>query len=180
MFHYFSTLQPKHKESHNSVAPSHSPGATTSSHPPSFPFSSDLVAASVTSSPLPAVGSTSPSTTSTVSVKPVLNLVVDALSHKDANVRTAACICLRSVCHSIKNLSAGCFMDERVVFPLVQLLSDLSTSVQKKIEMEFSRLLNVAEKTTGLFFSYETNLTLSAQRLNDLGDESDCFHFGDR
>ncbi|KAL2347692.1 hypothetical protein Fmac_001692 [Flemingia macrophylla] len=55
---------------------------------------------------------------------------VDALSHKDANVRTAACICLRSVCHAIKNLSACCFMDERVVFPLVQLLSDLSTSVQ--------------------------------------------------
>ncbi|KAL2337347.1 hypothetical protein Fmac_011793 [Flemingia macrophylla] len=27
---------------------------------------------------------------------------VNALSHKDANVRTAACICLRSVCHSIK------------------------------------------------------------------------------
>ncbi|KAL2325934.1 hypothetical protein Fmac_024992 [Flemingia macrophylla] len=32
----------------------------------------------------------------------VLNLVVDALSHEDANVRTAACICLRSVSHSIK------------------------------------------------------------------------------
>ncbi|KAK7251124.1 hypothetical protein RIF29_34051 [Crotalaria pallida] len=43
---------------------------------------------------------------------------------------------------------------------------------QKKTEMEFSALLNVAEKTSGLFFSYETNLTLSAQRLNDLGDES--------
>uniref|UniRef100_A0A0R0HDW2 SAC domain-containing protein n=1 Tax=Glycine max TaxID=3847 RepID=A0A0R0HDW2_SOYBN len=43
---------------------------------------------------------------------------------------------------------------------------------KKKIEMEFSGLLNVAEKTSGLFFSYETNLTLSAQRLNDLGDES--------
>ncbi|OIV92663.1 hypothetical protein TanjilG_18014 [Lupinus angustifolius] len=43
---------------------------------------------------------------------------------------------------------------------------------QKKTEMEFSALLNVAEKTSGLFFSYETNITLSAQRLNDLGDES--------
>ncbi|CAL0311422.1 unnamed protein product [Lupinus luteus] len=43
---------------------------------------------------------------------------------------------------------------------------------QKKTEMEFYGLLNVAEKTSGLFFSYETNLTLSAQRLNDLGDES--------
>ncbi|TKY58358.1 Phosphoinositide phosphatase SAC7 [Spatholobus suberectus] len=43
---------------------------------------------------------------------------------------------------------------------------------QKKTEMEFSGILNVAEKTTGLFFSYDANLTLSAQRLNDLGDES--------
>ncbi|OIV95566.1 hypothetical protein TanjilG_04903 [Lupinus angustifolius] len=62
--------------------------------------------------------------------EPVLNLVVDALTHDDASVRTAACICLRSVSHSIKNLSAGRFMNERIVFPLVQLLSDLSTSVQ--------------------------------------------------
>ncbi|XP_027335549.1 armadillo repeat-containing protein 8-like isoform X2 [Abrus precatorius] len=60
----------------------------------------------------------------------VLNLVVDALIHEDASVRTAACICLRSVSRSIKNLSAGRFMNERVVFPLVHLLSDLSTSVQ--------------------------------------------------
>ncbi|CAL0301725.1 unnamed protein product [Lupinus luteus] len=60
----------------------------------------------------------------------VLNLVVDALTHDDASVRTAACICLRSVSRSIKNLSAGRFMNERIVFPLVQLLSDLSTSVQ--------------------------------------------------
>ncbi|GAV83044.1 Syja_N domain-containing protein [Cephalotus follicularis] len=43
---------------------------------------------------------------------------------------------------------------------------------QKKVETEFSGLLNVAEKTSGLYFSYETNLTLSAQRLHDLGDES--------
>ncbi|XP_050226758.1 phosphoinositide phosphatase SAC7-like [Mercurialis annua] len=43
---------------------------------------------------------------------------------------------------------------------------------QKKMETEFSRLLNVAEKTPGLYFSYDTNLTLSAQRLHDLGDES--------
>lgn len=31
---------------------------------------------------------------------------------------------------------------------------------QKKMETEFSRLLSVAEKTTGLYFSYEVNLTL--------------------
>ncbi|CAL0330803.1 unnamed protein product [Lupinus luteus] len=43
---------------------------------------------------------------------------------------------------------------------------------QKRTEMGFSALLNVAERTSGLFFSYDTNLTLSAQRLNDLGDES--------
>ncbi|CAL0335031.1 unnamed protein product [Lupinus luteus] len=60
----------------------------------------------------------------------VLNIVVEALTHNDASVRTAACICLRSVSRSIKNLSAGCFMNERIVFPLVRLLSDLSTSVQ--------------------------------------------------
>ncbi|KAE9594134.1 hypothetical protein Lalb_Chr18g0050571 [Lupinus albus] len=60
----------------------------------------------------------------------VLNLVVDALTHDDASVRTAACICLRSVSRSFKNLNAGRFMNERIVFPLVQLLSDLSTSVQ--------------------------------------------------
>lgn len=32
----------------------------------------------------------------------VLNLVIDALTHEDASVRTAACICLRSVSRSIK------------------------------------------------------------------------------
>ncbi|KAL3038713.1 hypothetical protein AAZX31_01G146600 [Glycine max] len=56
------------------------------------------------------------------------------------------------------------------VFPCDNSLKN--TPPEKKIEMEFSGLLNVAEKTSGLFFSYETNLTLSAQRLNDLGDES--------
>ncbi|CAN4123749.1 unnamed protein product [Withania somnifera] len=43
---------------------------------------------------------------------------------------------------------------------------------QKKMEAEFSALLNVAEKTPGLYFSYDVNITLSAQRLHDLGDES--------
>ncbi|KAK6127585.1 hypothetical protein DH2020_038675 [Rehmannia glutinosa] len=43
---------------------------------------------------------------------------------------------------------------------------------QKKMESEFSRLLNVAERTQGLYFSYDVNITLSAQRLHDLGDES--------
>ncbi|GER37048.1 phosphoinositide phosphatase family protein [Striga asiatica] len=47
-----------------------------------------------------------------------------------------------------------------------------SPEEQKKMESEFSRLLSVAEKTPGLYFSYDVNITLSAQRLHDLGDES--------
>ncbi|KAH0942444.1 hypothetical protein HID58_002081 [Brassica napus] len=47
-----------------------------------------------------------------------------------------------------------------------------SPEEQKKMETEFSKLLSVAEKTTGLYFSYEVNLTLSSQRLHDLGAES--------
>ncbi|KAJ4714067.1 Phosphoinositide phosphatase family protein [Melia azedarach] len=47
-----------------------------------------------------------------------------------------------------------------------------SPAEQKKVETEFSRLLKVAERTSGLYFSYDTNLTLSVQRLNTLGDES--------
>ncbi|KAJ7964099.1 Armadillo repeat-containing protein 8 [Quillaja saponaria] len=60
----------------------------------------------------------------------VLNVVVDALTHNSANVRSAACFCLRCVSRSIKNLSAGHFMNEKIVVPLVRLLSDLSASVQ--------------------------------------------------
>ncbi|XP_044482367.1 armadillo repeat-containing protein 8 isoform X3 [Mangifera indica] len=60
----------------------------------------------------------------------VLNLVIDALAHDSAHVRTAACICLRSVSRSIKNLSAGNFMNESVVIPLVRLLNDPSSFVQ--------------------------------------------------
>ncbi|XAR73686.1 Phosphatidylinositol-3,4-bisphosphate 4-phosphatase [Bertholletia excelsa] len=47
-----------------------------------------------------------------------------------------------------------------------------SPSEQKKVETEFSGLLAVAEKTPGLYFSYDVNITLSAQRLHNLGDES--------
>lgn len=47
-----------------------------------------------------------------------------------------------------------------------------SPAEQKKAEAEFSRLLKLAERTPGLYFSYDTNLTLSIQRLNALGDES--------
>ncbi|MBA0558174.1 hypothetical protein Golob_015203, partial [Gossypium lobatum] len=60
----------------------------------------------------------------------VLNLVADALTDYNAGVRAAACICLKSVTRSIKNLSAGSFMIETIVIPLVQLFLDPSTSVQ--------------------------------------------------
>ncbi|KAL4284207.1 hypothetical protein GQ457_16G006420 [Hibiscus cannabinus] len=60
----------------------------------------------------------------------VLNLVADALTDHNAGVRTAACVCLKSVTRSIKNLSAGYFMNEIIVVPLVQLFPDPSTSVQ--------------------------------------------------
>nr|XP_043607637.1 phosphoinositide phosphatase SAC6-like [Erigeron canadensis] len=43
---------------------------------------------------------------------------------------------------------------------------------KKKMESEFYSLLKVAEKTPGLYFSYNVNITLSTQRLNYLGEES--------
>ncbi|KAJ0966752.1 hypothetical protein J5N97_023669 [Dioscorea zingiberensis] len=43
---------------------------------------------------------------------------------------------------------------------------------QKKLESEFSILLNAAEKTTGLYFSYDINLTICAQKLHELGNDS--------
>ncbi|KAJ9540841.1 hypothetical protein OSB04_027347 [Centaurea solstitialis] len=57
------------------------------------------------------------------------------------------------------------------VFPCDHSL-DNSPEEQKRMETEFSNLLKVAEKTTGLYFSYDVNITLSLQRLNELGDES--------
>ncbi|CDP01800.1 unnamed protein product [Coffea canephora] len=57
------------------------------------------------------------------------------------------------------------------VFPCDHSLKN-SPAEQKKMETEFSGLLSVAEKTPGLYFSYDVNITLSAQRLHDLGDES--------
>lgn len=57
------------------------------------------------------------------------------------------------------------------VFPCDHSLKN-SNAQQKKMESEFSALLNIAERTSGLFFSYDTNLTLSLQKLHDLGDES--------
>ncbi|WOL16828.1 phosphoinositide phosphatase SAC6 [Canna indica] len=47
-----------------------------------------------------------------------------------------------------------------------------SSAEQKKMEAEFSVLLNAAEGTSGLYFSYDVNLTLCLQRLHELGNES--------
>ncbi|XP_006662879.1 phosphoinositide phosphatase SAC7-like [Oryza brachyantha] len=46
-----------------------------------------------------------------------------------------------------------------------------ASAEQKKMETEFSELLDAAERTIGLYFSYDVNLTLTSQRLHDLGDE---------
>ncbi|OEL24779.1 Phosphoinositide phosphatase SAC7 [Dichanthelium oligosanthes] len=50
-----------------------------------------------------------------------------------------------------------------------------TSAEQKKMETELSELLDAAERTIGLHFSYDINLTLSAQRLHDLGDEYKSF-----
>ncbi|XP_063948741.1 phosphoinositide phosphatase SAC7 isoform X1 [Daucus carota subsp. sativus] len=57
------------------------------------------------------------------------------------------------------------------VFPCDHSLKN-SPAEQKKMETEFSALLKVAEKTPGLYFSYHVNITLSAQRLHELSDET--------
>ncbi|OIS99082.1 hypothetical protein A4A49_03655 [Nicotiana attenuata] len=59
-----------------------------------------------------------------------MKLVGDALSHDSGEVRAAACICLKNVSRSVKNLSAGLFMNESFVVPLVRLLVDDLTFVQ--------------------------------------------------
>eukprot|EP00262_Sarcandra_glabra_P015183 TRINITY_DN4615_c0_g1_i1.p1 TRINITY_DN4615_c0_g1~~TRINITY_DN4615_c0_g1_i1.p1 ORF type:complete len:475 (-),score=76.50 TRINITY_DN4615_c0_g1_i1:261-1685(-) len=41
------------------------------------------------------------------------------------------------------------------------------------METEFSVLLNAAKRTSGLYFSYDVNLTRSVQQLHDLGNESE-------
>lgn len=60
----------------------------------------------------------------------VLDFAIDALAHDSAEVRAAACVFLKNVSRSVKNLSAGHFMNETVAFPLVQLLCDSCMSVQ--------------------------------------------------
>ncbi|KAL9270933.1 Phosphoinositide phosphatase SAC6-like protein [Drosera capensis] len=50
--------------------------------------------------------------------------------------------------------------------------ANCSPADHKRMEIEFASLLNAAEGTPGLYFSYDANITLSEQRLQDLGDES--------
>ncbi|KAJ6834437.1 putative armadillo repeat-containing protein 8 [Iris pallida] len=59
-----------------------------------------------------------------------LEIIANALKHESADIRIAACLCLRSVSRSVKNLSAGIFSSEHIIAPLVQLLHDQSTSLQ--------------------------------------------------
>ncbi|GFP98785.1 armadillo repeat-containing protein 8 [Phtheirospermum japonicum] len=59
-----------------------------------------------------------------------LNFVTEALAHDSADVRAAACIFLMNVSRSVKNLSAGHFMNETITVPLVQLLYDSCSFVQ--------------------------------------------------
>ncbi|KAJ0771683.1 putative armadillo-type containing protein ARMC8/Vid28 [Helianthus annuus] len=59
-----------------------------------------------------------------------ISIITDALSHATVDVRVAACMCLKNISRSVKYLSAGHFMTEAVIIPLIQLLDDTSTSVQ--------------------------------------------------
>uniref|UniRef100_A0ACD5W414 Uncharacterized protein n=2 Tax=Avena sativa TaxID=4498 RepID=A0ACD5W414_AVESA len=60
----------------------------------------------------------------------VSTLILDALKHDCADIRVAACSCLKNISRSSKVLSAGRLSCDTVVAPLVQLLCDSSTSVQ--------------------------------------------------
>ncbi|ERM96129.1 hypothetical protein AMTR_s00001p00019800 [Amborella trichopoda] len=53
------------------------------------------------------------------------------------------------------------------IFPCNHALK-ISTAEQKKMETEFAVLLNAAERTSGLYFSYDVNLTLK-QKFNVIG-----------
>ncbi|XP_022873639.1 armadillo repeat-containing protein 8-like isoform X3 [Olea europaea var. sylvestris] len=56
--------------------------------------------------------------------------IKDALKHDSADVRTAACIFLRNLSRSVKNMSAGHFTNANITSPMVQLLCDSCPSVQ--------------------------------------------------
>ncbi|RCV17565.1 hypothetical protein SETIT_3G230000v2 [Setaria italica] len=46
-----------------------------------------------------------------------------------------------------------------------------ASAEQKNMDTEFLELLDAAERTIGLYFSYDSNLTVTSQRLHELGDE---------
>ncbi|KAI7996299.1 hypothetical protein LOK49_LG10G01350, partial [Camellia lanceoleosa] len=81
----------------------------------------------------------------------VLNLVTDAVTHDSAIVCAAACVCLKSVSRSVKNLSAGSFMNEVIVIR-VQLLHDSSTSAQVAALGAISNI--VVDFTTQVFIQH--------------------------
>ncbi|KAG0465786.1 hypothetical protein HPP92_019950 [Vanilla planifolia] len=60
----------------------------------------------------------------------VLNALMDAVKHESADVRIAACKCIKNIFRSIKNLSADCLSNDAVVLSLIQLLQDSFTSIQ--------------------------------------------------
>ncbi|KAL6653790.1 hypothetical protein ACP70R_008714 [Stipagrostis hirtigluma subsp. patula] len=60
----------------------------------------------------------------------VSTLILEALKHDCADIRVAACSCLKNISRSPKVLSGGRLSCDTVIAPLVQLLSDSSTSVQ--------------------------------------------------
>uniref|UniRef100_A0A804NJX6 Armadillo repeat-containing protein 8 n=1 Tax=Zea mays TaxID=4577 RepID=A0A804NJX6_MAIZE len=60
----------------------------------------------------------------------VSTLLLEALKHDWADIRVAACSCLKNISRSPKILSGGRLSCDTVIGPLVQLLNDSSTSVQ--------------------------------------------------
>ncbi|CAN8303067.1 unnamed protein product [Cochlearia groenlandica] len=84
----------------------------------------------------------------------VLDLLINALRHKDDDVRTAACVCIRNAARSVKNLSAGCFTEDRVMVPLVQLLHDPSSSVQVAVLGALSNIVLDFSSPKSTFIEY--------------------------
>ncbi|KAL4198347.1 hypothetical protein AMTRI_Chr03g45410 [Amborella trichopoda] len=58
-----------------------------------------------------------------------LPLVAEMLNHESVGVRIAACICIRNISRSVKNLSDG-LTDKSIVIPLIHLFDDPSIEVQ--------------------------------------------------
>lgn len=80
----------------------------------------------------------------------VLSHVVAALAHPEASIRGAACLCLKSLSRSAKNLRTS-LMDAGVALPLFKLLSDDSVQVKEaacaavcNIVLEFSPMKKVS------------------------------------